>query len=165
MASRTRKRRRQRAASTAETSDRREVVGGAAATRARARTGRGADERPPAPWGSFPLVELVVLVALAMLIAGAFVGGSRGATLLGTGLVLGSLAGLELSIREHFGGYRSHTTLLSGAVAVATLLALYYAAELSPAACVAGGLLAGVIAAWLLLRAFRARAGRLIKLK
>ena len=35
--------------------------------------------------------------------------------LIGTGLALGSLAGLELSIREHFAGYRSHTLLLAGA--------------------------------------------------
>ena len=36
------------------------------------------DERPPAPWGSFPLVELVVLVALVMLVVGFFVDGARG---------------------------------------------------------------------------------------
>src|SRR6476469_6902499 len=72
-------------------------------------------ERPPAPWGSFPLVEIIVLVALVMLVVGFFVGGTRGPALLGTGLALGSLAGLELSIREHFGGYRSHTLLLAGA--------------------------------------------------
>src|SRR5688572_32693244 len=28
------------------------------------------DERPPAPWGSFPLVELMVFAALVMLIVG-----------------------------------------------------------------------------------------------
>ena len=41
--------------------------------------------------------------------------------MLGVGLVLGSLAGLELSVREHFAGYRSHTLLLAAAVGVATL--------------------------------------------
>src|SRR5918999_141270 len=66
---------------------------------------QAADERPPAPWGSFPLVEIVVLIGIGMLIAGAIVGTdqNRGQALLGTGLVLASLAGLELSIREHFG--------------------------------------------------------------
>ena len=63
------------------------------------------------------------LVALVMLVAGFFVEGSRGTALLVTGLALGSLAGLELSIREHFAGYRSHTTLLAGAAGVATLSA------------------------------------------
>ncbi len=56
-----------------------------------------------------------------MLVVGFFVGDGRGAVLIATGLALGSLAGLELSIREHFAGYRSHTTLLAGAAAVATL--------------------------------------------
>ena len=42
-------------------------------------------------------------------------------------MVLGSLAGLELSIREHFAGYRSHTTVLGGAVAVAAGAAMWFA--------------------------------------
>jgi hypothetical protein len=78
----------------------------------------GRQERPPAPWGSFPLVELCVLLAIVLLIAGFVVGTSRGATLVMAGLALGSLGGLELAIREHFAGFRSHTTLLAGAVAV-----------------------------------------------
>src|ERR671917_408499 len=76
------------------------------------------DERPPAPWGSFPLVEIVILVALAMLIAGLVVSGPRGTALLVTGLALGSLGGLELSVREHFAGYRSHTIMLAAAAGV-----------------------------------------------
>ena len=35
----------------------------------------------------------------------------------GAGLAIASLGGLELSVREHFAGYRSHTTLLAGVVA------------------------------------------------
>ena len=125
------------------------------------------DERPPAPWGSFPLVELVVLVGLVMLIAALVVDGPRRTALLATGLALGSLAGLELSIREHFGGYRSHTTLLAGAVGVAVLALLFYVLPdlLAPAARV---LLAGAIAVaagFLLARAFRARSGRLVKVR
>src|SRR4051812_25049343 len=74
----------------------------------RARPGRTSiDDRPPAPWGSFPLVELVVLLALILIVAGVIVRGERGATMIIGGLVLGSLGGLELSIREHFGGFRS----------------------------------------------------------
>jgi hypothetical protein len=81
----------------------------------------GKPERPPAPWGSFPLVELVVLFAIIMLIAGFFVQGTRGVTMIGAGLMLGMLAGLELSIREHFAGYKSHTSVLAGVAAVAVL--------------------------------------------
>jgi hypothetical protein len=35
-----------------------------------------------------------------------------------------SLAGLELSLREHLAGFRSHTTLLSGVAAFAVVTAL-----------------------------------------
>ena len=125
------------------------------------------EERPPAPWGSFPLVELVVLVALVMLVAGLFVSGSQGAVLITTGLVLGSLAGLELAIREHFAGFRSHTALLSGAAAVATLALLFYAAPdlLPPAARIAAAAVVGALAAFGLSRAFRNRSGRFVKLR
>ena len=85
------------------------------ATAARRRAAPGGP--PPAPWGSFPLSELVVLVALVMLVAGFFVEPPRGAVMIGTGLVLGSLAGLELAVREHFAGYRSHTAMLAACAA------------------------------------------------
>jgi hypothetical protein len=88
----------------------------ARAARPARRSPRG--ERPPAPWGSFPLVELCVLLSIVLLIAGFLVGGTRGATMVFAGLALGSLAGLELAIREHFAGFRSHTALLAGAVTV-----------------------------------------------
>lgn len=82
--------------------------------------GKTGDERPPAPWGNFPLTQLSVLAGLVLIVIGLIAGDP--ALLLG-GLLLGSLGGLELSIREHFAGYRSHTTLLAavGAVAVALL--------------------------------------------
>jgi hypothetical protein len=125
------------------------------------------DERPPAPWGSFPLVELVVLVALVMLIAGLVVSGPRGTALLVTGLGLGSLAGLELSIREHFAGYRSHTVLLAGVAGVVTLGVLFYAVPdlMPPVARIAVGVAVAGAAAVGLTRAFRARSGRAFKLR
>src|SRR5256714_15132488 len=91
--------------------------GGRSAGPARRRGRPTIDERPPAPWGKFPLVELVVLAALILLPLSFVVGGARGRVMLTGALVLGSLAGLELSIREHFAGYRSHTALLAGAPA------------------------------------------------
>src|SRR4051812_46871104 len=84
------------------------------AARRRASGRTSFEDRPPAPWGSFPLVEIVVLIALVLLVASFFVGGSRRGPMLLGGLALGSLAGLELSIREHFGGFRSHSALLAG---------------------------------------------------
>jgi hypothetical protein len=127
--------------------------------------GRGGEERPPAPWGSFPLVELVVLVALVMLVAGFLTAGERGTVLLATGLVLGSLAGLELSVREHFAGYRSHTLLLAGAEGVGLALGLFYLADLPAAVALAAGVVASATGAWFLVRAFRARSGRGFKLR
>jgi len=49
-----------------------------------------------------------------MLALGFFSSGDRRGVLIGVGLVLSSLAGGELALREHFSGFRSHTTLLSG---------------------------------------------------
>lgn len=83
------------------------------ATRARG----GTAERPPAPWGNFPLSELCVLLALVLGVAGLAVWGERGRTMVLAAMALGSLAGLELSIREHLAGYRSHSSLLAGATA------------------------------------------------
>jgi hypothetical protein len=92
-------------------------------SRAGRRSGR---DRPPAPWGSFPLVELVVLLAIVILVAGFFVQGNRGVVMIAAGITLGSLAGLELSIREHFAGYRSHSSVLAGVVAVLAMGAGFF---------------------------------------
>ncbi|MDX6581603.1 MAG: hypothetical protein QOI10_787 [Solirubrobacterales bacterium] len=102
-----------------------------------------------------------------MLVAAFVVSGPRGTVLLATGLALGSLAGLELSIREHFAGYRSHTVLLAGVAAVGTLALLYFAfPDLLPqAGRIAVAALVGVVVAMLLARAFRARSGRYVKLR
>lgn len=117
------------------------------------------DGPPPAPWGSFPLSEIVVLIALVLLVAGFFTGPPQGAVMLGAGLVLGSLAGLELSAREHFSGYRSHTLLLGGAVGVATVAALAALTELAPLICAGAGALAFGAAAYLFGAAFRRSSG------
>lgn len=121
-----------------------------------------ADEPPPAPWGSFPLVELCVLAAIVMLILGFFViGGSRGAILIAAGLALGSIGGLELSIREHFAGYRSHTTLLAGAAFVLVTGLVLYAAGQILAVALAIGAVAFAIVFYLARRAFQRASGGL----
>ncbi len=54
---------------------------------------------------------------MVLLVLGFFVvKGDQGAVMVGVGVALAALAGLELSIREHFAGYRSHTLLLAGFV-------------------------------------------------
>ncbi|HEX6459601.1 MAG TPA: hypothetical protein VF032_11840 [Thermoleophilaceae bacterium] len=89
-----------------------------------ARTRASDDPRLPAPWGPFPLTELVVLLALGLLVAAFVVRGERGRTMLAAGLLLGSLAGLEVSIREHFAGYRSHTTIFAAVAGVLTIVVI-----------------------------------------
>jgi len=108
----------------------------------------------------------VVLCGLILVIAGFVVRGFQGTTMIGVGLALGAIAGLELSVREHFAGYRSHTILLAGAVGVAVLVAL---ALLVPslwfpiALAVAGAAFA--VTAWALARAFRRRSGLAFKVR
>jgi hypothetical protein len=121
----------------------------------------GTRERPPAPWGSFPLTELVVLAGIVIAVIGLVKGGSQGRLMLGMGVALGSLGGLELSVREHFAGYRSHTTLLAGAGAAAAMLIVTIAA--TPVAAVPLVVGVGVFAAafFVLRRVFRRRSGGL----
>src|SRR3954452_18715076 len=91
----------------------------------RPRPGRPAvDDRPPAPWGSFPLSELVVLLGIGLMVWGLVTWSGGGTLRFGAGLAVTSLAGLELSLREHLAGFRSHTTLLSGVAAFAVVTAL-----------------------------------------
>src|SRR5919109_2326569 len=77
---------------------------------------RPTSERPPAPWGSFPLSELVILLGLVLILWGA-ARGSGGEEMLVAGLVIASLGGGELALREHLAGYRSHSSLLAGVAA------------------------------------------------
>ena len=124
------------------------------------------DERPPAPWGSFPLVEIVIFFGIAAVIVGFATGGSRGGTLVLAGLVLAALGGLELSIREHFSGFRSHTTLLSGAVGLAVLVIISFAIRsLWLPIALAIAIAVGLASAWLLTRAFQRRSGRAFKIR
>jgi hypothetical protein len=106
---------------------------GRAAAPARRRSGRpGADERPPAPWGNFPLVEIVVFLGIVLMVWGLVTWKHGGTLRFGVGIGLASLGGLELSLREHLAGFRSHTTLLSGVVAFVTVTVIVLAAGKSP---------------------------------
>ena len=117
-----------------------------------------ADERPPAPWGTFPLAELIVLAGIVLLVIG-IVGGNL--TMLAVGITLGALGGLEVSVREHFAGYRSHTTLLAGVVFVLVVGSLFYLAGLILAVCLGAGALAFLTAFLLLRRTFQKASGGL----
>jgi uncharacterized membrane protein len=117
-----------------------------------------ADERPPAPWGKFPLAELVILAGIVALVVGV-VGSNQ--MLIGVGVVLAGLGGLEVAVREHFAGYRSHTTLLAGFPAVVVAVALFYAGDQIIAVCLAAGAAIFAVAFYLARRAFQRASGGL----
>ena len=129
------------------------------------RTGRPAsmrarlDEAPPAPWAPVPLVELCVLAGLVLIVVALVGGGERSGLLLACGVALASLAGLELSIREHFAGYRSHTTVLAGAAAVLSAVPLFFFTGLPQPVLLGVAVVVFAAAVVLLRRAFRARSG------
>jgi hypothetical protein len=116
------------------------------------------DDRPPAPWGNFPLAELVILGGIVSLIIG-IVG--QHPTALGIGVAMAGLGGLEVAIREHFAGYRSHTTLLAGAVFVLTVGGLFYLANQILAVALGVGAVTFAIAFYLARRAFQRASGGL----
>jgi hypothetical protein len=117
-----------------------------------------ADDRPPAPWGSFPLAELTVLAGIVTLVVGV---AGKDPTAIGVGVVLAALGGLEVSVREHFAGYRSHTTLLAGTAFVIVTGALFYLAGLILAICLAAGAVAFLASFYALRRAFQKASGGL----
>jgi uncharacterized integral membrane protein len=119
---------------------------------------RGTEERPPAPWGNFPLAELSVLAGIVMLAIGVI---DKNPTALGVGVVLAGLGGLATAASEHFAGYRSHTTLLAGMVFVLVVGGLFYLAGLILAFCLGVGVAAFLAAFFLLRRAFQRASGGL----
>jgi lysylphosphatidylglycerol synthetase-like protein (DUF2156 family) len=116
------------------------------------------DERPPAPWGSFPLAELVILAGIVALVIGVV---GQDQTFIGVGVVLAGLGGLEVAVREHFAGYRSHTTLMAGAVFVVTVGVAFYVANQILAVALAIGAFTFAIAFYLARRAFQRASGGL----
>ena len=96
---------------------RRERAGaGGAPASPRARARPGSDERPRPPWGSFPLSELLILAGIVVILWG-LIGGRGSEERVAGGLVIASLGGGELALREHLAGYRSHSALLAGVAA------------------------------------------------
>jgi uncharacterized membrane protein len=113
------------------------------------------DAAPKAPWGDFPLVELCALAAIVFGVWGIL---AHNGVLITGAAFLGSVAGLEVAIREHFGGYRSHTLVLAALCAVVTLtvLAVANADRTTMLAGAAGVLVVGFVA---LRQLFKRRSG------
>ena len=122
-----------------------------AAVRRRARM----DERPPAPWGAFPLGELTTLAGLVVLVIAFF---EQSGQMLAVGLALVCLAATELAAREHFAGFRSHSGLLALILAAVTVVVLVVAG-VPRVVQVAGGVAVFAAGFWLMRRMFMAKTG------
>ena len=101
-----------------------------------------------------------MLLALVIGVVGVILGGERMTILLIVAGALGSLAGLELSLREHLAGFRSHTTLLAASVAVLASVIAFFGGVARELVLVAAVIAFGV-AWWLLRELFKRRSGGL----
>ena len=73
-------------------------------------------ERPPGLFGGVPVSEIAIFAGLVAIVVWLVRGGT--ATLV-VGLAVLALGVIEVTAREHFSGYRSHTTLLAAIPSVA----------------------------------------------
>jgi hypothetical protein len=84
-------------------------------------TGRTYGDPPPNPFGGVPVSEIAICAGAAALIIGLV---SASPVPVVVGVVVCTLAVAEFSAREHFAGYRSHTTLLAAIPAVGIGIAM-----------------------------------------
>lgn len=80
---------------------------------------------------------------------------------IGVGVALAGLGGLEVAVREHFAGYRSHTTMLAGLAFVLTVGTLFFLADQILAVCLGVGAVVFALAFYLARRAFQRASGGL----
>jgi hypothetical protein len=72
-------------------------------------------ERPESPFGGLPISELAILAGLIGVVVGLI---NNGGPALIVGVIVCALGVVEITAREHFSGYRSHTILLAAIPAV-----------------------------------------------
>lgn len=116
-------------------------------------------EAPPAPWSPFPLVELCILVGIVMIAGGFAFGGDRRALLVTCGFSLVALASLELVVREHFAGFRSHSAIIALACMLGTVIPLSFLNAIPKVVLLAAGLAIFAASFVALRRAFARRSG------
>jgi hypothetical protein len=90
-------------------------------------------ERPRAPWHPLPLSEILILVGAIATIIG-FRRGEAGKAVLFVGVGAVAIGTIEVMLREHRSGYRSHTIILAvlPTLAFHTAVSLLAAAVVSP---------------------------------
>jgi hypothetical protein len=70
-------------------------------------------ERPRPPWYPLPLSELLILVGAIGTVVGLRRGVTHGGPVLFAGLAAVIIGTIEVTLREHLGGYRSHALILA----------------------------------------------------
>ena len=90
-------------------------------------TGSEAGERPRGLFGPVPVSEFAILGGIVALVVGLI---DHGGAAMDVGALLCALGVAEVTAREHFSGFRSHTLLLAlmPAVALEAILALVFGA-------------------------------------
>jgi lysylphosphatidylglycerol synthetase-like protein (DUF2156 family) len=116
------------------------------------------DQRPDAPWGKAPLAELAILAGIVCLVIGVL---GAHETLIGVGVVLAAVGGGEVALREHFAGYRSHSTMIAGFVFVVVVGVLFYSVGLVLAYALPIGAICFAVTFYLARRAFQRASGGL----
>jgi hypothetical protein len=91
-------------------------------------------ERPQAPWHPLPLSELLILVGAIGTVVGLDKGISHGGPPLFAGLAAVIIGTIEVTLREHLSGYRSHTMILAliPVIVIDSALAFGLAAIVTP---------------------------------
>lgn len=77
-------------------------------------------ERPPSPFGGLPISEVAIFVGIVGLVVGLITGGGPA---LVVGAIVCGLGVTEVTAREHFSGFRSHSMLLAAIPAVVVEIA------------------------------------------
>lgn len=72
-------------------------------------------ERPASPFGGLPVSEFAIFAGIVGLVVGLITGGRPA---LVVGAIVCGIGVTEVTAREHFSGFRSHSTLLAAVPAV-----------------------------------------------
>lgn len=119
-------------------------------------------ERPPGIFGGLPVSEVAIFAGMVALIVGLI---DHGGPALEVGIIVMALGVTELTAREHFSGFRSHTTLLAfmPAVVVEATYALIFGVPTPRILVVVPAVPIFALCFWLLRRHFRvARHARIV---
>jgi hypothetical protein len=117
-------------------------------------------DAPKPLWHPLPLNELLILASIILLVYGiGFASGDRRVAAVLGGIALITIGAGELALREHFAGFRSHTSLLAGIAAVVVAAVLDLATGVPQQAIIVIALAIFGVAFWRLRRLFTARSG------